>query len=161
MTPITIYTDGSSKGNPGPGGYGAVLISGKYRKELSQGFKLTTNNRMELMGVIVALESLKIENSHVTVYTDSRYVVDAVEKRWLFGWEQKHFKGKKNPDLWMRFLKIYRKHQVKFIWVKGHAVNAENNLCDKLAVEASSKGRQLEDEGYIKEMESGQSFLDE
>jgi ribonuclease HI len=148
MTPITIYTDGSSKGNPGPGGYGAVLISGKHRKELSQGYKLTTNNRMELMGVIVALETLKNENSDVTVYTDSRYIVDAVEKGWLQSWEKNHFKGKKNPDLWLRFLRIYRKHKVKFIWVKGHASNTENNLCDKLAVEASSKGIQLVDEGY-------------
>jgi ribonuclease HI len=161
MTPITIYTDGSARGNPGPGGYGAVLISGKYRKELSQGFKRTTNNRMELMGVIVALESLKIENSNVTVYTDSRYVVDAIEKGWLFGWEKKQFKGKKNQDLWLRFLKGYRRHQVKFVWVKGHAFNVENNICDKLAVTASSTGVQLEDSGYVHELESGQVSFDE
>jgi ribonuclease HI len=146
--PITIYTDGSARGNPGPGGYGAVLISGPHRKELSQGFVCTTNNRMELLAVIVALETLKNENSFVTIYTDSRYVVDAVEKGWVFGWEKKRFAGKKNPDLWIRFLKIYRKHKVKFIWVKGHAQNEENNICDQLAVEASSKPNLLADLGY-------------
>lgn len=150
-TPITVYTDGSAKGNPGPGGYGIVLISGSHRKELSQGFKLTTNNRMELLGVIVALESLKIENSTVTIYTDSKYVVDSVEKGWVFSWVKKNYAGKKNPDLWKRFLKIYPKHKVKFVWVKGHANNKENNVCDKLAVEASDKGNLLVDEGYTKE----------
>ena len=104
--PITIYTDGSSRGNPGPGGFGAVMISGSHRKEISQGYHLTTNNRMELMAVIVALETLKNENCNVTVYTDSRYVVDAIEKGWVFGWEKKHYSGKKNPDLWIRFLQI-------------------------------------------------------
>lgn len=151
--PITIYTDGSSRGNPGPGGYGAVLMSGPHRKELSQGFRLTTNNRMELLGVIVALESLKFPNSQVTVYTDSRYVVDAVTKGWLFDWEKQNFKKKKNPDLWKRFLMVYRKHQVKFVWVKGHATNKENNRCDKLAVEASSHPNLLVDEGYTLEFE--------
>ena len=146
--PITIYTDGSSRGNPGPGGFGAVMISGSHRKEISQGYHLTTNNRMELMAVIVALETLKNENCNVTVYTDSRYVVDAVEKGWVFGWEKKHYSGKKNPDLWIRFLKIYRKHQVKFIWVKGHAQNKENNRCDQLAVDASSLPKLFEDIGY-------------
>lgn len=149
--PIIIYTDGSSKGNPGPGGYGIVLISGPYRKEISQGYRLTTNNRMELLAVIVALESLKIENSEVNVFTDSRYVVDAVEKGWVFSWLKKNFSGKKNPDLWLRFLKIYPKHKVKFVWVKGHADNPENNLCDKLAVEASSKNNLLIDTGYMPE----------
>jgi ribonuclease HI len=146
--PITIYTDGSSRGNPGPGGYGVVMISGAYRKEISQGYSLTTNNRMELLAVITALETLKFENSQATVYTDSRYVVDAVEKGWVFGWEKKKFAGKKNPDLWYRFLKVYRKHQVKFVWVKGHAQNKENNRCDQLAVDASSNGGLLLDEGY-------------
>ncbi len=148
-TPITIYTDGSSRGNPGPGGYGAVLISGIHRKELSQGYTLTTNNRMELLGAIVALESLKNENSTVTLYTDSKYVVDSIEKGWVFGWEKKNYVGKKNPDLWMRFFKIYRKHKVKFVWVKGHAENKENNVCDKLAVEASFKNNLLVDNGYV------------
>ncbi|OFX50906.1 MAG: ribonuclease HI, partial [Bacteroidetes bacterium GWA2_30_7] len=107
-----MYTDGAAIGNPGPGGYGVVLICGTYRKELSQGFKLTTNNRMELMGVIVGLEALKNENSNVEIFSDSRYVVDSVEKGWVFDWEKKSFKKKKNPDLWLRFLKIYRKHNV-------------------------------------------------
>ena len=146
--PITIFTDGSSRGNPGPGGYGIVMLSGPYRKEIAQGYKLTTNNRMELLAVIVALETLKSPGCNVTVYTDSRYVVDAVEKGWVFGWEKKHFSGKKNPDLWMRFLKIYRKHQVKFVWVKGHAQNKENNRCDELAVQASSLPTLLEDTEY-------------
>ena len=150
--PITIYTDGSSRGNPGPGGYGAVMISGPYRKELSQGYTLTTNNRMELLGAIVALETIKLPNSMVTLYTDSKYVVDAIEKGWVFGWEKKNFVGKKNPDLWKRFLKVYRSHQVKFVWVKGHAENAENNVCDRLAVEASSKGNLLIDNGYVSEL---------
>ncbi len=130
---INVYTDGSSRGNPGPGGYGIVLLSGEYRKELSQGYKFTTNNRMELMAVIVALESLKIKSSDVNVYSDSRYVVDSVENGWVFGWEKKFFRGKKNSDLWKRFLVIYRQHSVRFIWVKGHQDNPENNRCDELA----------------------------
>jgi ribonuclease HI len=145
---ITIYTDGAARGNPGPGGYGVVLLSGQHRKELSQGYKLTTNNRMELLAVIVALETLKIENSEVTIYTDSKYVADAVEKRWVFEWVKKRFKGKKNPDLWLRFLEIYKKHNVRFIWVKGHADNPLNERCDQLAVEASMEPTLLEDKGY-------------
>ena len=134
---IHIYTDGASRGNPGPGGYGIVMISGNHRKEISQGFKYTTNNRMELLSVIVALEMLKQEGSEVTIYSDSKYVVDSVEKKWVFGWEKKYFDGKKNPDLWIRFLRIYRKHHVKFVWVKGHASSEENNRCDELAVAAA------------------------
>jgi ribonuclease HI len=145
---ITVYTDGSALGNPGPGGYGIVLISGRHRKELSQGFRLTTNNRMELLAVIVALESLRIPGSNVTVYTDSRYVADAVERKWLFGWEKIRFKNKKNPDLWKRFLIAYRKHKVNFIWVKGHANIPENEICDRLAVNAAKSSVLLEDEGY-------------
>ena len=103
---ITIYTDGSAKGNPGNGGYGIVMMSGAYRKELNQGFKLTTNNRMELLAVIIAIESVKKEGSEITIFSDSKYVVDAVEKKWVFGWEKKNFNKKKNPDLWIRFLKI-------------------------------------------------------
>lgn len=147
--PIILYTDGSARGNPGPGGYGVVLISGEHRKEISQGYKLTTNNRMELMAVIVGLEALKIPGSNVTVYTDSKYVADAVEKGWVFGWEKKGFAGKKNRDLWARFLIVYRQHKVRFVWVKGHADNKENNLCDKLAVGASSLPNLLVDEGYV------------
>lgn len=145
---VTIYTDGAASGNPGPGGYGLVMISGKHRLEKSQGYRLTTNNRMELMAVIVALESLKIAKCNVIVYTDSRYVADAVEKRWLFQWETKNFKGKKNRDLWLRFLKIYRQHNVKFIWIRGHNSNAENEVCDRLAVKAAAGVNLPEDEGY-------------
>ena len=145
---ITIYTDGSALGNPGPGGYGVVLLSGPFRKELSEGYRLTTNNRMELMAVCVALEALKIEGSEVTIYSDSKYVVDAVSKGWVFGWEKRFFSGKKNPDLWIRFLRIYRKHRVRFVWVKGHAETVENNRCDQLAVAAANSSTLLEDTGY-------------
>jgi len=145
---ILMYTDGASRGNPGPGGYGVVLKSGHLRKELSEGFRLTTNNRMELMSVIVGLETLKKEGSEVTVYSDSKYVVDSIELKWLMGWEKKQFAKIKNPDLWIRFLKIYRKHKVKFVWVKGHASNQENNRCDELAV-AAAQGHHLKvDVGY-------------
>ncbi len=145
---ITIYTDGAARGNPGPGGYGVVLMSGKHRKELSEGFQHTTNNRMELLAVIKGLEALKNAGSEVTIYTDSKYVADAVEKGWVFGWERKQFKKKKNPDLWKRFLKIYRKHKVKFVWVKGHANIPENERCDELAVAASMQPDLQEDTGY-------------
>lgn len=148
---ITIYTDGAARGNPGPGGYGVVLISGPHRKELSDGYLLTTNNRMELLAVIVALESLKFNSSKVTIYTDSRYVVDAVEKGWLFDWVKKRFKDKKNPDLWIRFLEVYKKHEVKFIWIKGHNNNKENETCDRLAVQASHGLHLKTDSGYSPE----------
>jgi ribonuclease HI len=150
---ITIYTDGASSGNPGPGGYGVVLISGKHRLEKSEGFRLTTNNRMELMAVIVGLEALKIPNSRVVVYTDSKYVADSVEKGWVLQWESKAFKNKKNPDLWIRFLKIYRKHKVRFVWIRGHANIPENEICDRLAVNASSGKNLPEDTGYLSEID--------
>ena len=135
---IKIYTDGSSKGNPGPGGYGIVLLSDDgHRKELYKGFRKTTNNRMELLSVIVALEMLKSIPSNVMVYSDSKYVVDAIEKKWVFKWEVKNFNKKKNVDLWKRFLCVYRKHNVTFVWIKGHANNTENMRCDKLAVTAA------------------------
>lgn len=146
---ITIYTDGAARGNPGPGGYGVVLLSGKLRKELSGGFELTTNNRMELLAVIVGLEALKIENSTVTIYSDSKYVVDAVEKGWLRNWVKTRFKGKKNEDLWLRFLKVYPNHRVRFVWVKGHANIPENERCDQLAVEASFQPQLQKDFGYL------------
>jgi ribonuclease HI len=145
---ITIYTDGASRGNPGPGGYGAILLFGTLRKELAEGFRLTTNNRMELLGVIAALEALKKESTPVTIYSDSKYVVDSVEKKWVFGWEKKNFKEKKNSDLWIRFLNVYRKHHVKFVWVKGHASNKENNRCDELAVAAAQGAHLKADTGY-------------
>ncbi len=145
---IQIYTDGACTGNPGPGGYGIVLISGKYRKEIWQGYRLTTNNRMELLAVIVALESLKKSGSFVTIYTDSKYVSEAINQNWLKNWEKKEFKKVKNPDLWKRFLKIYQKHNVNFIWVKAHADNVENNRCDLLAVHATKSNNLLIDEAF-------------
>jgi ribonuclease HI len=154
MATVTIYTDGAAKGNPGRGGYGVVLLApageGRppHRKELSAGYRLTTNNRMELLAVIEGLEILKRDGCEVTVYSDSKYVVDAVEKRWVFGWEKKGFAGKKNPDLWARFLRVYRRHKVRFVWIKGHAQIPENERCDALAVAAAEGGRLLEDVGY-------------
>ncbi len=151
---IIVYTDGAASGNPGPGGYGIVMRAGSYRKEFAAGFRHTTNNRMELLGVIVALENLKIIPSTVVIYTDSKYVSDAVEKRWLFGWEQKGFSKPKNPDLWKRFLLVYRKHQVRFVWVKGHAQIPENERCDQLAVQASKQADLLIDTWYETNQES-------
>jgi ribonuclease HI len=148
---ITMYTDGSSLGNPGPGGYGTLLLHGQHRKELSRGYRLTTNNRMELMAVIAGLEALKQPNCEVTVYTDSRYVVDSVEKGWLLNWIRVRFKGKKNSDLWMRFYDIYQLHRVKFVWVKGHAAIPGNEKCDQLAVAAANGSNLLVDEGFIKD----------
>ena len=145
---ITIYTDGAARGNPGPGGYGAVLLAGKHRKELSEGFRNTTNNRMELLAVIVALEALKNEQMKVTIYSDSKYVVDAVEKKWVFGWQRKGFKDKKNVDLWKRFLLVYPKQQIRLVWIKVHANIPENERCDHLAVVASKKAKLQIDKGY-------------
>lgn len=145
---IIIYTDGASKGNPGPGGYGVVLKYKEHRKEISEGFRKTTNNRMELLGVIAGLEALKEPGQIVTIYSDSKYVVDSVEKGWIWGWVKKNFKDKKNEDLWRRFIKVYQKHKVKFHWLKGHAGNIENEVCDQLAVK-SAEGPNLQiDHGY-------------
>jgi len=150
---VHIYTDGAAKGNPGPGGYGVVmeLVGSPYKKEFYEGFRYTTNNRMELLAVIVGLEKLKNPNTTVLVTSDSKYVVDAVEKRWVFQWEKKGFTGKKNPDLWMRFLKIYRKHKVDFKWVKGHNSHPQNERCDELAVYASNLPNLSVDAFYEKE----------
>lgn len=137
MAAIELYTDGASRGNPGPGGYGAILRSGPHYKELSGGFRKTTNNRMELLAVIKGLEALKNSGQDVTVFSDSKYVVDAVEKRWVFGWKQKGFKDKKNPDLWNRFLELYPLNRIRFVWIRGHAGHPENERCDVLAVEAA------------------------
>lgn len=145
---IEIYTDGACSGNPGPGGFGVVLKWQGHKKELMAGFKKTTNNRMELLAVIVGLESIKAPNQQVLVVSDSKYVVDAVEKRWVFGWVKKNFKDKKNPDLWKRFLKIYAQHQVKLQWVKGHAGHPENERCDEMAVIASKMPNLPEDPGF-------------
>jgi len=145
---IIIYTDGSSLGNPGPGGYGVVMKYGQHRKEISAGFRKTTNNRMELLAVIVALEALKKEGLEVLIYTDSQYVQRAVTEKWVFGWERKNFKGKKNPDLWRRFLPLYRKQRVTFKWVKGHAGIPENERCDQLANSAAQQNPRDIDAGY-------------
>ena len=155
---IKLYTDGSAKGNPGRGGYGLVLISGKHYKEISQGFRYTTNNRMELLAVIVGLENLKSKKCDVLVFSDSKYVVDSVEKKWVFQWVKKGFKGKKNADLWKRFLLIYQKHNVSFQWVKGHAGHPENEKCDQLAFEASDYKELLIDKGYEHSINSNSMF---
>ncbi|MEA3449201.1 MAG: ribonuclease HI [Bacteroidota bacterium] len=156
---VTIYTDGAARGNPGPGGYGVVLMSGNRRKEFSAGFRKTTNNRMELLAVIKALEALIVKGSKVDVYTDSRYVCEAVEERWVFTWERKQFKKKKNRDLWLRFLDVYRKHDVKFHWVKGHSNVKENERCDKLATLASKAENLLVDENYENEQKEANNTL--
>ena len=154
MSKVQIYTDGSARGNPdGPGGYGAVLhftdSKGQlHEKELYAGYKKTTNNRMELMAVIAGLEALRYDQCEVTIYSDSQYVVNSVEKGWVFGWERKGFKDKKNADLWTRFLKAYRRHRVRFVWVKGHADIPENERCDRLAVAAASLPNLPPDTGY-------------
>ena len=145
---INIYTDGAARGNPGPGGYGIVMKAGAHRKEISEGFRHTTNNRMELLSVIIALESLKKRDSEVTIWSDSKYVVDSVEKGWVFGWQKKNFKDKKNADLWRRFLVIYPYHKVRFKWIKGHAGHPENERCDQLAVDAADGGNLKVDEVY-------------
>ena len=136
---INIYTDGSSKGNPGMGGYGVVIKALNKTLELSQGYRLTTNNRMELLAVIIGLESINKNHQTITVTSDSKYVIDSVEKGWVFNWEKKGFTKKKNPDLWKRFLIVYRKHNVNFKWIRGHSGHEENERCDQLAVNASTK----------------------
>ncbi|MEN9700424.1 MAG: hypothetical protein RLZZ301_1622 [Bacteroidota bacterium] len=135
---IMVFTDGSSRGNPGPGGFGAILAFGSKKLELSQGFRKTTNNRMELLAVIVALEHIKNRNYPVVVHSDSKYVIDSITKRWVFGWQKKNFAGKKNQDLWMRYLKLHAEFKLEFVWVKGHAGHPENERCDQLAVEAAT-----------------------
>ncbi len=145
---IQIFTDGASRGNPGPGGYGVVMIYGKHRKEVAEGFRLTTNNRMELLSVIVALEQIKTTGIPITIYSDSKYVVDSVEKGWIWNWQKKGFEKKANPDLWRKFIPLYRKYQPKFQWVKGHAGHPENERCDELAVEAALGGNLKVDSGY-------------
>ena len=141
---IEIFTDGSSLGNPGPGGYGIVIKYGEKQKQVSAGYRLTTNNRMELMAVIQALKMLNdvAKEKEIVIYSDSKYVINAVEKKWVFGWEKKGFKDKKNSDLWKRFLMIYRKHTVHFQWIKGHNQHPQNERCDQLAVSAA-KGKNL------------------
>jgi ribonuclease HI len=148
---VIIYTDGACSGNPGPGGYGVVLMSGNHRKEISEGFRLTTNNRMELLAAIKGLEALKKHGTRVKLFTDSQYVSNAVNKGWVFDWERKHFKKKKNQDLWIRFLELFRQHNVTLFWLKGHNNDTENERCDILAVNASKEPVLSEDTGYIPE----------
>jgi ribonuclease HI len=145
---LVMYTDGSARGNPGKGGFGTILIWGAKRKELSAAYRHTTNNRMELLAVIAGLEALNREGLEVVVYSDSKYVVDAVQKGWLYGWIKKDFKDKKNPDLWKRYYALQQRHKVRFVWVKGHAENPLNNRCDVLATTAADSGPWLEDVGY-------------
>lgn len=157
---VTIYTDGSSRGNPGPGGYGVILMSGKHRKEISQGYKKTTNNRMELMAVIAGLEALKKNQLAVTIYSDSQYVVKAIEEGWLKKWIATDFKGgKKNKDLWMKYHRLSQDHKIKFVWVKGHAENPYNNRCDELATFAADGNHLSIDEGF--EQQKRNLFPDE
>ena len=153
---VHIYTDGAAKGNPGPSGYGIVMemVGTSYKKEFYEGFRLSTNNRMELLAVIVGLEKLKAKKTKVLVVSDSKYVIDSVEKRWVFQWEKKNFIGKKNPDLWIRFLKSYRIHQVDFKWVKGHNNHPQNERCDELAVMASQQEKLSIDSFYEREKDS-------
>jgi len=155
---IELYTDGAASGNPGPGGYGVILRSGTHYKELSAGFRLTTNNRMELLAVIVGLNALKSPGQEITVFSDSKYVIDSVEKKWVFGWVKIGFKGKKNKDLWTRFLNVYKLHHVKFVWIKGHNNHPENERCDELAV-AASKNRSALGIDTEFEMEKSKSSL--
>lgn len=147
---IRLYTDGAAQGNPGPGGYGAILKFGSHSKELSQGYRHTTNNRMELLAVIAGLEAIKKLGMPVTVYSDSKYVVEAVKQGWLWGWEKKDFKNKKNPDLWKRYIPLHKKHKPEFVWIKGHAGHTENERCDQLAVSAAEGYDLLIDEEYEK-----------
>ncbi|MEO8795922.1 MAG: ribonuclease HI [Daejeonella sp.] len=155
---IELFTDGASSGNPGPGGYGLILKSGKHYKEISAGYRKTTNNRMELMAVIVGLEQVKQPGQPIMVFSDSKYIIDAVEKRWVFGWVNKGFAGKKNKDLWLRFLSVYKVHDVRFTWVKGHAGHPENERCDELAVQASKNKNLLIDSVFELENQKSNIF---
>ncbi len=146
---IELYTDGACSGNPGKGGYGVVLKCGKHYKELSAGYKYTTNNRMELLAVIVGLETLKKSNSNVHIYSDSSYVVKAINDGWLQKWLIKGLEKQKNPDLWTRYLKVAKKHRLTFFWIKGHAGHPYNEICDKLAVKAAQSSELLDDEGFV------------
>ena len=145
---IRIYTDGAAQGNPGPGGYGVVMKFKDAVKELSEGFRLTTNNRMELLAVIKGLEAIKKNGIPVTIYSDSQYVVNSVEKGWLWNWQKKNFKDKANEDLWQRYIPLHHQFKPKFVWVKGHAGHVENERCDQLAVQAALGGKLLVDEAY-------------
>lgn len=155
---VNIYTDGASRGNPGPGGYGVLLIYENTKKELSQGYRRTTNNRMELMAVIAALKAFKKTGLHLTIYSDSSYVVNAIEKKWLQNWIRINFKEKKNADLWREYHRLSLQHTIKMVWVKGHADNPFNNRCDELATQAADSKNWLIDEGYENAMEENSLF---
>jgi ribonuclease HI len=155
---IKIFTDGSAKGNPGPGGFGVILNFADKTKEISQGFRFTTNNRMELLAVIVGLESLKTNQYPVEIYSDSKYVVDAITKGWVFNWKKNGFKGKKNSDLWLKYLSLHEKFKVTYIWIKGHAGHPENERCDFLAVSAAESSHQLIDEVFERNNDSDKLF---
>lgn len=146
---IEIYTDGAARGNPGPGGYGIVLKYKNFRKEISGGFNHTTNNRMELLAVIIGLESITQKDLLVKIYSDSKYVIDSINLKWVFRWQKNGFKNKANPDLWQRLLKCYNINKHELVWIKGHADNIENNRCDELAVQISKKNNLPIDEGYV------------
>ena len=154
---IEIFTDGASSGNPGPGGYGVILRSGQHYKELSEGFRKTTNNRMELLAVIKGLEAIKVPKQDVMIFSDSKYVIDSIEKRWVYGWVQKGFKDKKNKDLWLRYLEVSKLHNIKFTWVRGHNGHPENERCDVLAVAAGKQKPLLIDSVF--EMENAKAGL--
>jgi len=154
---IEIFTDGASSGNPGPGGYGVILRSGQHYKELSEGFRKTTNNRMELLAVIKGLEAIKVPKQDVMIFSDSKYVIDSIEKRWVYGWVQKGFKDKKNKDLWLRYLEVSKLHNIKFTWVRGHNGHPENERCDVLAVAAGKKQNLLIDSVF--EVENAKAGL--
>jgi ribonuclease HI len=148
---IKIYTDGAAQGNPGPGGYGVIMKYKDLEKELSEGFRLTTNNRMELLAVIKGLEAIKKEGIPVTIYSDSQYVVNSVEKGWIWGWVKKNFKDKANADLWKLYIPLHQKFNPKFVWIRGHAGHVENERCDRLAVAAANSGHLLADLNYERE----------
>jgi len=156
---IELFTDGASSGNPGPGGFGIILRSGNHYKELSAGYRKTTNNRMELLAVIVGLETIKKPNQVIRIYSDSKYVIDAIEKKWVFGWVQKGFAGKKNKDLWLRLLPLLKVHQITFFWVKGHNGHPENERCDELAVAASKQKELLVDQIFESTSEASNKLL--
>jgi ribonuclease HI len=156
---IELFTDGASSGNPGPGGFGIILRSGNHYKELSAGYRKTTNNRMELLAVIVGLETIKKPNQVIKIYSDSKYVIDAIEKKWVFGWVQKGFAGKKNKDLWLRLLPLLKVHQITFFWVKGHNGHPENERCDELAVAASKQKELLVDQIFESNSEETKKLL--
>lgn len=152
---IRIYTDGAAQGNPGPGGYGTIMKFNHHVKELSGGFRLTTNNRMELLAVITGLEAIKKDGISVTIYSDSKYVVDSVEKGWIWTWEKKDFKNKANPDLWKRYIPLHKKYKPKFVWIKGHAGHPENERCDELAVQAANGYDLARDTWYEENQDAG------